>query len=314
MTMKFESVEQIDEIEKSKDYYSLALFASGFESRSIDIPTRAGNAIASKNIVLGFSHGKTILSRPANDKYFKETFGTEVTTPPSNDNEHFLFKILDNIASVNKESPLRLLVDYSVMTRAWYGAILTWARFSTHRYPIEIDFVYSHGKYLSEFDPLSISEIVSLPGFEGVSGGYRKTAAIFGLGYDKYATLAVYDRLEPDSVYCCVATQSESDQSVTKALRDNSEILEASKETFSLPLGNISTAFRLLCEQINRIERQKNHIVIVPMGPKPHILVSLLVALRMPWITCLHAMGVRATPVQVEALGPISISRVIFSP
>ncbi len=311
--MHFHSVEMLSWLPKGPKYYDLAVFSSGFEARSTHVAKLVGNGAANSNVVLGFRDGATLLSREENDKYFQHAMGSAVEVPLGGQDERCIFEKLEALARLANGKPIRLLVDYSVMTRVWYGAILTWARFSEYHAPLEIDFVYSYGRYLSEFQPLSISEIVSFPGFEGISGGFRNTAAIFGLGYDKYATLAVYDRLEPDSVYCCVAQKTDDDPDSVRVLTENAVILEAATKTFTLPLGDLSAAFRLMCEQVVLLD-QTNHIVVVPMGPKTHVLVTLLVALRMPRITCLHAKGTRVEPVQVEAQGDLSIARVTFFP
>lgn len=311
--MRFHSVEMLDELPSGPRFYDLGAFASGFEARSIHVAQLVGPELASSNVVLGFRDGVGVLSRDENDHYFAQNFGVAVEVPKIGEDEHCLSKRLEALLKLANGKAIRIFVDYSVMTRAWYGALLTWARFSDYSAPLEIDFVYAYGKYLTDFSALGISEIVSLPGFEGVSGGYRSTAAIFGLGFDKYATLAVYDRLEPDSVYCCVAQASETDPNALRVLEENSVILEAAVKTFPLPLGDLDSAFRLMCEHVALLD-QANHIVMVPMGPKTHVLATLLVALRMPTITCLHAKGTRSKPVQVQALGDLSISRVRFVP
>jgi hypothetical protein len=311
--MLFHSVEMLDALPSETKYYDIAAFASGFEARSTHLAKLIGRDAANSNIVLGFRDGLTILSREANDQAFLKELGVTVEVPLLGEDEHYLCSRLDALVQLANGKPLKLLIDYSVMTRAWYGALLTWARFSEYQGMLEIDFVYTYGEYQSEFNPLSISEIVSLPGFEGVSGGFRSTAAIFGLGYDKYATLAVYDRLEADIVYCCIAQRSAQDPNSEKVSKDNAVIIDAATKTFVLPLGDLSSAFRLMCEHVLLLD-QNNHIVMVPMGPKTHVLVTLLVALRMPWITCLHAKGTRAEPVQVEATGELSIARVRFQP
>jgi hypothetical protein len=290
----------------------LAIFASGFEKRSTYVASQFIQKTTRKIVVLGFAVELDVLSRPENDVFFRNHLNIGVTTCAGVDEDKFLFGLLDETAELNQGVPLRLLVDYSVMTRAWYGAILTWARFTTKAQTVEIDFVYASGRYLGEFGPLAISDIISLPGFEGTSGGFRRTTAIFGLGYDKYATLAIYDRLEPDSIYCCIAQHSLDDEGSKKALKENAVLVESAVKVIALPLMDVQSSFSLLGDQILGLERS-THIVMVPMGPKTHVLVTLLVALRMPWITCLHARGTRTTPVQVEADGKVGVARVIFN-
>lgn len=311
--MRFRTIESKVEIESSEKHYSLLIFASGFEKRSTFVANRIANGSFQECSVFGFSDDSDTLSRRDNDKFFKEKFNVPITILHDDAHDQRIFKILDDASKKYIGATFRVLVDYSAMTRTWYAAILTWARFAVGFNSVEIDFIYAAGQYLSEFDPLAISEIECLPGFEGVSGGFRSTTAIFGLGYDRYATLAVYDRLEPDAIYCCIARKSADDPNAFKVLTENDVIVDASSKIVSLPLTDVSEAFRILCDHVISLERD-SHIVIVPMGPKSHVLATLLVALRLPWLTCLHARGQRISPVQVLATGALSISRVSFVP
>lgn len=311
--MRFNTVETLNHINSDENYYTLGIFASGFEERATFVARQTEKKSLENCLILGFSGSSETLSRKENDFYFTTEFGTKITLLQDQAHDSDIFKILDKASEKCHDAIFRVLVDYSVMTRTWYAAILTWARFATDFSGIEIDFVYAAGTYLSDFDPLSISEIECLPGFEGVSGGFRSTTAIFGLGYDRYATLAVYDRLEPDAIYCCIARKSADDPSAVKVLSENEVVVEAASKVISLPLTNVSEAFRILCDHVIGLERD-SHIVVVPMGPKSHVLVTLLVALRLPWLTCLHARGQRTRPVQVVATGVLSISKVSFVP
>lgn len=309
--MRFNTVESLSSISSDENYYNLGIFASGFEARATFFARQIEKKILGNCIILGFSGSSETLSRKENDSYFITEFEKPIISLQDEAHDSDIFKLLDRLSGNSRGAVFRILVDYSVMTRTWYAAILTWARFATDFSSIEIDFVYAAGSYLSEFDPLSISEIECLPGFEGVSGGFRSTTAIFGLGYDRYATLAVYDRLEPDAIYCCIARKSADDPNAVRVLNENEVVVEAASKVISLPLTNVSEAFRILCDHVISFERD-SHIVVVPMGPKSHVLVTLLVALRLPWLTCLHARGQRTRPVQVVATGVLSISRVSF--
>lgn len=310
--MRFRKVETVHNLEDSVGYYALGIFASGFETRAVHVAKKFGANTLEKTVVFGFSSDVRALSRENNDIFFKSFGSGEFLLLGTQDDDQVIFTCLNSLLTKKKTDVLRILVDYSVMTRTWYSAILTWARLADFDREVEIDFVYASGRYLNDFDPLLISELETLPNFEGNSGGFRKTTALFSLGYDQYATLAVYDRIEPDVLYCCVAGMAGCDASAIKALSENQAMVEASERIVELPLLDVEAAFRLLCDVIVGIGRD-SHVVVVPMGPKTHVLVTLLVALRLPWLTCLHAKGTRPRPIQVEALGPISIARVFFS-
>ena len=310
--MLFADVENIDAVDFSGREYSLGIFASGFENRSTYIAKILDHSDFAEMAVLGFpatEHEEPV--RVANDCYFRENLTAGIHEMNGIDDEEYFYSLLDAALVKCKAPVFRVCVDYSVMTRSWYAAILNWARVTESARVIEVDFLYASGRYLDEFQSLQIQEIVSLPNFEGISTGFRQTTAIFCVGYDTYGTLAVYDRIEPDVTHCCVAGTQDDDAAVLKAVQLNAVLLESANSIVKLPLLDLVSSFRSLCNLVLTVERD-SHVVIVPMGPKPHVLVTMLVALRMPWITCLYAKGSRRSVVQVDPAGPVSRCRVRF--
>jgi hypothetical protein len=136
--------------------------------------------------------------------------------------------------------------------------------------------------------------------------------AAFGLGFDRYAMLALYEQIEPDSLMCFVAQDSIDDPKASRAIKDNREIIGLSgRDPIRLPLGHLGEIYRGLYECFSTIDAG-SEIVAVPMGPKPHVLGMLLVAQAIPKITCLHAAGYRNTPVQVKSSGKVSVWRLCY--
>ncbi len=295
--------------------YNLALFASGFEGRSRFVAESARpNAICSRVIL--FAEDTHTLSRPSNDAFFSRSFGLEaLIVSASGERDAILTALRSLVSTADPKEVLRIFVDYSAMTRTWYGAVLSYFRHLARERPVEIDFVYAHGKYQGDFGPMAVTEIVAQPGFAGLSSGMRETVALFGLGLDKYASLAVFDRIEPDISHYFIARPSDRDGLTEEKVRlENAELIaQMSDASLLLPLEDVGETFRLLCERVNALDRRKQ-IVIVPMGPKPHVLASLLVTLRVPRVACLHVRGVRKPPVQVLEKGSASACRVCFQP
>lgn len=295
--------------------YHLALFASGFEARSKFIAESARPKAICSSVIL-FAEDTETLSRPDNDSFFGASFGSEaLTVSAAGERDAILTTLRSLVSTTNRQKVLRIFVDYSAMTRTWYGAVLSYFKHLARECPVEIDFVYSHGKYQGDFGPMAVTEIVAQPGFAGLSSGMRETVALFGLGLDKYASLAVFDRIEPDVSHYFIARPSDRDGLTEEKVRlENAELIaQMSDASLLLPLEDVGETFRLLCERVNVLDRQKQ-VVIVPMGPKPHVLASLLVTLRLPRVACLHVRGVRKPPVQVLALGSASACRVCFQP
>lgn len=109
-----------------------------------------------------------------------------------------------------------------------------------------------------------------------------------GLGYDRYATLAVHELIEPDSVVCYAARDAEGDLKSLQVLRQNTQILEmCGCEPIYLPLGDLGESIKILTAKFSEVPLG-DEIIAVPMGPKTHVLATLMVAQAVPRVTCLH--------------------------
>lgn len=292
--------------------YDAIFLASGFEERSRFILDQLPRDLQAPCFVLGFVEDKDKLSRRENDAAFSAR-----GFPP-----HLCYSDLleDNIRTWLEDVMLRpakgefrrILIDYSVMTRSWYAFFLTWLRYSQHTTGVDVDFLYTHGSYLSNFEPLHIRDVSAIPGFEGSCSAARRTVALFGLGFDRYASLAVHEQIEPDEVVCLVAQDSLVDPKAERVLEENKDILGISGvEPIRMPLGNMPECVRIMREQVDQVDAS-DEVVFVLMGPKPHVLAGLLVSQLVPRVTCLHARGYRKNPVQVAANGKVSLWRLAY--
>ena len=204
---------------------------------------------------------------------------------------------------------LKMVVDYSSMSGHWYAAILNWAIHSLGQTDIEIDFLYSVGEHKTNVPPFEISAILPIPGCEGGVGLYR-SVSVFGLGFDGLATLCVLDRLEPDDVYCYLASPAAYEDYPGKARGENEELItQYAKATVGLPLSSVEQTTRLLAELIAP-HRNRADITFVPMGPKPHVLAAILLALRFEETSCLHVGGLPPAPEEVSPTGQVVATRV----
>lgn len=312
--MKLFDLQSLEFNDLDWESYDLILLASGFESRSIYLLEHVPVSVREKSRVLGFFGERDKLSRPENDASYRNHGLEPLIFDSETGYEHALRGFLSEASRfAGLSRPMRILVDYSVMTRAWYGYILTWLKYCGEQGAAEVDFVYAHGRYHDDFEPLRITEVAAISGFEGGCAGSRSTTAAFGLGYDRYATLALYEQIEPDSLVCYVAQETEADEKTERAINENLELIRlAGANLVRIPLGNLKEIYRILFESFSAID-SASEIVAVPMGPKPHVLGTLLVAQAMPRVTCLHAKGYRRKPVQVTATGAVSCWRLCYS-
>lgn len=297
-----------DEIEWSR--YQGIFAASGFEARSTHVPSLVPKDQITKLFVIGFSSDRDTLSRRENDQWFTDATGLEPTIPDSpTHTESIIYGYLNSIVGED----VFIAVDYSTMTRDWYGRILTWAKYQTKYCSVTLDFYYSHGVYRSEFDHLQIKDIVCVPGYEGVGAGARYTTAFFGLGFDGAATSTVGDLIEADKLICFIARGGDIDPHADEVLSKNSQLLSESRTTpISLPLSDVRRSTSILLENINQHCNDSDKVIVIPMGPKPHVLASLIACQIISKAACLHVKGTRKDPVQVDAAGPVTVTRIRY--
>lgn len=292
-----------------EEQYDVSLFASGYESRCTQVSTLIDPSKVNNPLVFGFVEESGSGKRIENDAYFKEKWKC-TPIPLSGDDEKPIYEYLTEYTKA-LDRPIHILLDYSSMSRLWYAAVLNWARFAVSGKEVIIDFIYSMGKYEEEKHPMVIREMVSIPGCEGRAYRLRESVAVFGLGFHGLATLCVLDQLEADTVYAFLASPGASEEYVARTLEYNKDLINNHKieNILNLPLVSIETCYRQLAEIIAP-HRTDGEITLVPMGPKPHILASILVAMRFQEVACLRVSGA-PEPLEVKATGDIVATRVI---
>jgi hypothetical protein len=291
------------------NHYDLCVFASGYESRCTAVPRGIKRENVANPAVFGFTEASQGINRAQNDAWFLEEWKcTPVAL--SGDDEKPIYDYLH--ACSQSLSTIRILVDYSSMSRLWYTAVLNWARFAASGRAVIIDFVYALGRYAAEEQPFVVRDMLSLPGCEGRAYRLRESVAVFGLGFHGLATLCVLDHLEPDTVYAFFAFPGASSEYEEKTREANRAILSAHKTraVLELPLPSVESAYRSLAETIAP-HRPDGEITLVPMGPKPHVLASILVAMRFPEVACLRVTAM-SKGVDVEATSSRVVTRVII--
>jgi len=293
-----------------EEQYDVCIFASGYESRCTHVPRLLNPCITRKVLVLGFVEEAKSVIRLENDKWFESNWQCAPVLL-SGDNEKPIYDHLQGSIRSGNE-PIKLLVDYSSMSRLWYSAVLNWARFSVPGRTVIIDFTYSVGKYAKDTKQMVIRDMFALPGCEGRAYRLRESVALFGLGFHGMASLCVLDRLESDTVYTFLASPGASEGDAKKTRDCNNELVESSKTkaVLELPLRSLETCYRTLAETISP-HRPDGEITIIPMGPKPHVLASILVSMRFREVSCLR---VTAEPdsSDVKAEGDVVATRVII--
>ena len=175
-----------------------------------------------------------------------------------------------------------IIVDYSSMARSWYSAILLWFRESPR--PISdvcLYFIYAVGRYSREIadKEVVIGRIETLPGCEGESNRHSRTVIVFGLGFYGSMSLCACEQLEPDVLYT-ISTQENPISGIAIEERfGNKDLVSRAEQSFRLRVGSVAMAYRCLADIANKHLAKGEAVILVLMGPKTHVLASILVSL-----------------------------------
>jgi hypothetical protein len=309
--VRFHSVQDITESEAISSQVDVAIFCTGFESRCTHMPSRFKEQGDKADVhIFGFNDQKKAKTRVSNDIFYKKNFDSNIELFCADEYDKILV-YLNKLTWPNDRDNISILFDYTSMTRQWYAAILSWCKFQKHFKRIILYATYSIGIYGEETRPMVIQEISSLPGFSGTTLAKQDTALIFGLGFEGDASLCVIEQLEPSIIYTFIANPAASDKSYERSIAENEYIKNLSNAHLEYSLFSVEETFRGLSEIL--IAQPKNtNIVTVPMGPKPHILATLLLGLRYQELTCIRVSGRGKKGENVQAEGRIVTTKIIF--
>jgi len=226
------------------------------------------------------------------------------------DDDFFVERILKQSSQGFCGRKIKLVVDYSSMTRVWYASILRF--FYNSAIDVEIFFVYSFSKFLPPPKTKSHNvHVRPLDGFSTFSIPDKPTALLIGLGYEpmKANGLTEFFDAETFIFYNDKSTGEEFSHSVENV---NKELIDATpiQNIFRYPIGNLSVTEKIL-NDLCRVLKEKYRIVIAPTGPKPFTLLSLICSLRHKNIDVWRvSAGENAEVMNREANGNISILRI----
>lgn len=311
--MALRSVVNVRSIDELYSDYNVGFFASGFERRCTAFLERIDRRIIKELFVVGFSEGKGETSRAASDSFYSSKHPTKVVE--SSAGEFKFVKMLLTQALNDTNGEVKILVDYSSMSRRWYGSILRFVASTLKNKRVTIDFCYVPGGHADEKLPAEMKSVTAVAGFEGSSQGTGTTTAVFSLGFEKWTPYAARERIQPNETMCILAEPGAIEKYAGRAYETNKEFfLECGCQPISFDLRNVQGTFTYLCEVVSLKLHNGFDVALVGIGPKPHILSMLLTAVRFPEATVVHVKRATKIAEQVEALPFQIITRVVFEP
>lgn len=309
MTGSIISIRDVGYEELATHRFDISIFASGYEQRARHVAKVLGARKLGNALVFGFTEHLDEKDRKENDEAFARVCADSILQSYDDDGE--IIKALSACFS-QRGGRVRVLVDYTSMTRTWFSAVLNWFRFNNCFDEAELFFAYSVGNYDGKYPYRVIRSVVAIPGCEGHPDPSLETVAIFGLGHDGLTPLAIIEDIEPSETFAFVASPSVDANSDMAARRENQAFLEyIGSNLVAFPLMSVRQTYSGLVELISPFVGKAN-VILIPMGPKPHILASVLCAMNRPEVSCLHAKGSPAGRIGISAHGAISACCVVI--
>jgi hypothetical protein len=267
-------------IDTSFDYL---IAASGYENRCTFLIDNL--EIESRNkIALAFDTNKKFLFREKNDKRFASAGFTFIEeSAGKKDNISALLDTLC-IESSGRKS-LSILVDYSCMSKYWYAHILSYFISSDLDIEsLEIFFSYTSAKFSEPLKPHGMTILNSPVDLlkSSVRAGQSR-ALILGLGYDKFLTTDIIKKFDYKSVYAFYSDPAIDGRYPGRVVKNNKKILKLIPDDniYRYPIEDLKQLDKLLTKLTMKL-RLDNQVVILPAGPKPFTLSSLILASRYP--------------------------------
>lgn len=308
---------KVDDLSRSKlldSDYDLAFFSLGYEPRCVYVPSILDKARIDDCVIFSYSENQDNENRLKSYEYFESDWGSEKINELSHSCVKKVYKCLsDKLENIESET-VKILIDYSSMSRNWYSSILNYL-LKFYNKEIIVDLVYSNAEYpiTEEFLNFELGDIKILPGCEGSSITKRKKAAIFMLGFDRLGPQSFYNLLEPEISFGVIASPGSLPDYDTKAIEINKDFidhqLDDRKNLLRLPISSLSVTFENLCQVVQPLKAEYN-ISIIQFGPKPHIIAATLAGIFFENVSCIYSEYNRTKTFNVVANGELVITRI----
>lgn len=198
--------------------------------------------------------------------------------------------------------PLTIFVDYSSMPRTVYGTLLLEALRDSRTKVREIAAAYVPGQYGADIEgSRRVLALRALIGTEGLREEYDKAAAfVIGVGFDAQLAEAVIELYQVDHFSCFYADPGVPSSAAERVRRVNEYLLSRSERVVTAPLGSVRQALMIILKLCDWY-LDSRPVVLVPLGPKPHVLAGILAAVFQRQIAFRWVTTSWERPVQVRA-------------
>lgn len=306
---------QVFEIPMERDGFALFLAASGYESRGPHAAERLLNGMGDiTKLVFGFAEHKEVASRIHNDEEFQRLGFEMINDVPSRSGRELANTLRAALREASGDK-LRVVIDYSCMTKTWYAAIVR-ELFDTGSRGIVVDvyFVYSTARYAPPGPP-GVNKIAgAIAGFGHISSPLKPSALILGLGYEAVRAMGLRDYIDPKLTIAFYTDPALDENYQSAVVRNNAGLLTTLSRNlvFNYAVTDLDYANALL-RNVALGLTDRYRVIVAPLGPKPFCLLSLILSAEHPDIDVWRvSVGEEIVPQERAAAGDVLMFKVTF--
>jgi hypothetical protein len=212
---------------------------------------------------------------------------------------------------------VRVVIDYSSMTRAWSWSLLNLLhRLSQHR-EIRATLVYSPAQYSPPPTPTVITKFGPIEGLMGaLEPPERPIGLVIGLGYERDRALGVVEYIDPAVTWAFQTAEGKLAEFAGAVAAANRELMAiiGKESVFRYRLDDfVGTAAAV--NSLLQGATENYRVIVAPLGPKPFAIVAYLLSLSYPGVDVWRvSSGPESAPQERIALGPVFGATVVFAP
>jgi len=276
--MNVKYIKQIASDEIKEKIFDLVIASSGYEVRASYISSVINPCIENK-VVFAFNKYEDKKIRKINDSIFKDLNYKSIKSGGSDSTA--IINYIDEFIKSFSGNTLSILVDYSSMTRIWYGSIINYFKHTIiENKTVKVYFSYSCAELHkpSEKEP-KIDYFSPIDGFCSLSIPFVPTALITGLGYETNKSFGLKEFFDAEVLYLFYTEGNDFTKHIEKK---NKELLlhTPSECKISYNMEDILLTKTMLYDLCLSL-KNKYRIIIAPCGPKIFTLISFFVASEM---------------------------------
>jgi hypothetical protein len=305
---------QVDQSVIEDPKYDIFIGASGYESRASYIFSKGIHA--KYKYILAFLDRVDTPQRAHNNEIFIN--GGADLYEVQGSSAIFVRQYILKILADAKLSNIKILVDYTSMTKTWYAGIISAFTSCLNIQSIECNFVYSPSLYLKPNQPISNGIVDPIDGFCGISSPDRPTALVVGLGYEYNRAIGLMDYIDPAVCYAFYTDPATDIRFRNDVVNNNKLFIDSIQgsgfdKVFKHSIWDMDSTSNQLFSLCSGL-RDNYRVIIAPLGTKPFSLLSLLIATRFNDIDVWRVSdGTHGTIVDHKPNGKIIAYHVDFS-